>query len=79
MLVELAPYGNLRDFLMDRRPNAIRKSVDLPMSELSTHHLVSFGLQVAQGMDYLTRLNVSLRLDNLKLPKFFIQYLLGVI
>nr|CDS35072.2 basic fibroblast growth factor receptor 1 A [Hymenolepis microstoma] len=58
VLVELAPYGNLRDFLMDRRPNTIPKSLDLPMSKLSTHHLVSFGLQVAQGMDYLTRLNI---------------------
>ncbi|KAM7535567.1 hypothetical protein Aperf_G00000100233 [Anoplocephala perfoliata] len=58
VLVELAPYGNLRDFLMDRRPHTSKKPINQPMSKLSTHHLVSFGLQVAQGMDYLTRLNI---------------------
>ncbi|KAH9284571.1 Fibroblast growth factor receptor 2 [Echinococcus granulosus] len=58
MLVELAPYGNLRDFLMDRRPRAGQKVINQPLSRLSTRHLVSFGLQVARGMDYLTRLNI---------------------
>ncbi|VDO13840.1 unnamed protein product [Rodentolepis nana] len=43
---------------MNRRPNTTHKSADLPMSKLSTHHLVNFGLQVAHGMNYLTRLNI---------------------
>ncbi|VDD82785.1 unnamed protein product [Mesocestoides corti] len=58
VLVELAPYGNLRDFLMDRRPRRDQKSANQPFSHLSARHLVSFGLQVAKGMDYLARQNI---------------------
>lgn len=57
VIVEFAPYGNLRDFLRQHRPSsgyepAIGEDVK-DKNGLTQKDLVSFAFQVARGMEYL--------------------------
>ena len=61
MVVEFAPYGNLRQFLRDRRPFEYPQS--RPSSRgpsLTIRDFVFFALQIARGMEYLGNRKVSL-------------------
>uniref|UniRef100_A0A5K3FHF9 Protein kinase domain-containing protein n=1 Tax=Mesocestoides corti TaxID=53468 RepID=A0A5K3FHF9_MESCO len=40
ILIEFAPYGNLRDFLVKRRPGAVRDVEELPLPHLRASHLI---------------------------------------
>ncbi|XP_065219424.1 hepatocyte growth factor receptor-like [Planococcus citri] len=51
IITEYAEYGNLRDFLHKRLPSANNTST---RSNLPQKTLITFGLQVAQGMRYLS-------------------------
>uniref|UniRef100_A0A224XJ43 receptor protein-tyrosine kinase n=1 Tax=Panstrongylus lignarius TaxID=156445 RepID=A0A224XJ43_9HEMI len=58
VVVEYAPYGNLRDFLRAHRPSsgyepAIGETLG-DRTTLTEKDLVSFAYQVARGMDYLS-------------------------
>ncbi|VDD83101.1 unnamed protein product [Mesocestoides corti] len=63
ILIEFAPYGNLRDFLVKRRPGAVRDVEELPLPHLRASHLIDFGQQVANGMDYISRQHRRTRID----------------
>lgn len=60
VVVEYAPYGNLRDFLREHRPSSgyeIAVGTEVLTKEkktLTQKDLVSFAYQVARGMDYLS-------------------------
>uniref|UniRef100_A0A0X3PAB5 Fibroblast growth factor receptor 2 n=1 Tax=Schistocephalus solidus TaxID=70667 RepID=A0A0X3PAB5_SCHSO len=64
VLVEFAPYGNLRDFLIVRRPSEVtygplhKDKGGGPLLCITPRQLLDFGLQVARGMDYLSRLHI---------------------
>ncbi|KAF6771910.1 hypothetical protein AHF37_09651 [Paragonimus kellicotti] len=62
IVVEYAPYGNLRDFLRARRQPANKleaiRLAKLPHPYLSKLNLLEYGLQVALGMDYLASRSV---------------------
>jgi len=51
LIMEYCRYGNLRQFLKQRRP--VISPLSHPIEELTLVHLTSFCLQVAKGMDYL--------------------------
>ncbi|CAL8071911.1 unnamed protein product [Calicophoron daubneyi] len=62
VIVEYAPYGNLRDFLRARRRPSTQTEAailaQLPHPELLRSDLLDFGLQVARGMEYLASRSV---------------------
>lgn len=57
VVVEYAPYGNLRDFLRQHRPSSGYEPaigiVEKEKKTLTQKDLVSFAYQVARGMEYL--------------------------
>ncbi|ELT91660.1 hypothetical protein CAPTEDRAFT_90852 [Capitella teleta] len=57
VIVEYAPHGNLRDFLRHRRPPT-SSGYEVPVDDfarpISFKDLVSYGYQVAKGMEYFT-------------------------
>lgn len=63
VVVEYAPYGNLRDFLREHRPSSgyeIAVGTELKEKKtLTQKDLVSFAYQVARGMDYLSSRRVN--------------------
>ncbi|KRT85284.1 Immunoglobulin [Oryctes borbonicus] len=69
VVVEYAPYGNLRDFLRQHRPSSgYEPAIGMAEKEkktLTQKDLVSFAYQVARGMEYLASRRVSL-------AKFFV-------
>lgn len=64
VVVEYAPFGNLRDFLRQHRPSSgYEPALGLDVKEkktLTQKDLVSFAYQVARGMEYLASRRVSL-------------------
>lgn len=59
--MEYAPYGNLREYLRERRPN--RNGVTIPIEgeeKLTLRDFVSFSYQIARGMEYLSNKKVRL-------------------
>ena len=65
MVVEYAMYGNLRDFLRERRPSdtgyeaPITPPQDDQMRQLTFKDLISFAFQVSRGMEYLSSKQVG--------------------
>ena len=67
LVVEYAMYGNLRDFLRERRPSESGYEApvlespqeDNMMRQLTFKDLVSFAHQVSRGMEYLASKQVS--------------------
>lgn len=62
VVVEYAPYGNLRDFLRQHRPSSgyeVALGDDKEKNTLTQKDLVSFAYQVAKGMEYLASRRVS--------------------
>eukprot|EP00795_Rhopilema_esculentum_P011974 gene11974-2556_t len=53
VVVEFAPYGNLRQYLRSRRPPLNASSDESIESEITLPSLVSFSLQVSKGMQFL--------------------------
>jgi len=55
VIVEYAPYGNLRDYLRQRMPLDLTGPVlqQEQQMTLTYNSLVSFAYQVARGMEYL--------------------------
>ena len=59
MIVEYAPYGNLREYLRDRRPHRQGMTPAPHANEvLSLRDFISFSYQVARGMEYLASMKV---------------------
>ena len=64
-MVEYAPFGSLREFLRDRRPNRKGETNSIEGEEkLTLRDLISFSYQIARGMEYLSSRKV--RKTNLK-------------
>lgn len=56
LLVEFASHGNLRDYLCERRP--VRNGNYETAHVLDCEQLLSFGYQVARGMEYIASKNI---------------------
>ena len=59
VVVEFAPYGNLRQYLRSRRPPLNASSDESTESDITMPSLVSFSLQVSKGMQFLADRKVS--------------------
>lgn len=61
VIVEFAPYGNLKDFLKSNHPKLddIGRNSDEECKPILQKELVSFAFQVARGMEYLASRRVS--------------------
>jgi len=53
VVVEYAPYGNLRDYLRQHMPLDESVSYEERQVALTYKNLVSFAYQVSRGMEYL--------------------------
>ncbi|XP_067037567.1 fibroblast growth factor receptor 3-like isoform X2 [Acropora muricata] len=54
VVVEYAPFGNLRQFLRNRRPSEYKEKRSCSCDcSLTIRDFVSFALQIAEGMEYL--------------------------
>jgi serine/threonine protein kinase len=61
VVVEYAPYGNLREYLRERRPdrNGVTNQIE-GEEKLNLRDFVSFSYQIARGMEYLTTKKVAM-------------------
>lgn len=59
VIVEYAPFGNLRDFLRQHRPSSGYELAVGEKKTLTQKDLVSFAYQVARGMEYLASRRVK--------------------
>ena len=64
MVVEYAPYGNLREFLRSRRPSVISTKLTNESSEdltpaITIRDFISFAFQISRGMEHLAAKKVS--------------------
>ena len=72
VVVEFAPNGNLRQFLMERRPTreiptaltalTDRRPIRGNLSTVTHMDLVSFSYQVCRGMEYLSSKKVCVKM-----------------
>jgi serine/threonine protein kinase len=73
VVVEYAPFGNMRDFLRERRPSGSGYEVPITLDQNQKMHdindekrcltykdLVNYAYQVARGMEYLASKQVSI-------------------
>ncbi|KAH8295513.1 hypothetical protein KR018_012512 [Drosophila ironensis] len=54
VIVEFAPYGNLKDFLFDNRPFGRDSSQPPPAHLITEKDLIKFAHQISRGMEYLS-------------------------
>ena len=61
IIMEFAPHGNLRDFLIENRPplHDTQRTTPAAQMEVTYKHLLRFAVQVAWGMRYLSSQQVS--------------------
>jgi hypothetical protein len=59
--VEYAPYGNLKEYLRERRPdrNGVTNQIE-GEEKLNLRDFVSFSYQIARGMEYLSAKKVRI-------------------
>jgi len=71
VIVEYAPYGNLREFLREHRAACDGFSDDVDsqqnssLSALSYRDLLSFAFQVARGLEYMSSQMVNIALTKI--------------
>lgn len=60
IVVEYAPYGNLRQYLRNNRPSVTELFGENGSSPVTLANLASFALQIAKGMEFLASHQVQL-------------------
>jgi len=69
VIVEYAPYGNLREFLRERRASCddihdgSEKQQNSSLPALTYRDLLSFAFQVARGLKYMSSRMVNIGVD----------------
>ena len=61
--MDYAPYGNLKTYLMTQKMKYLLvRGNPQGTTELTSHDLITFAVQVAHGMQHITKLGVSTKL-----------------